>query len=521
MKVFSISTVSGKEKEIDIETVIKKYIEYSNVPEKKIDENGNEMDLSTAEKGHYRKGLEETENYLKQICKILENETAESVNEYLELFVRSYEEDKENRKYIKAALTASFSVEMIKKWRCENLNDVYENLSKVEKTIPVADNGYLSFDPFFAIYGWKRGNEKSGIKWYPPLKNEVVFNTVKVFMNREDKERLIKWIFEILAYDKKNFELNEYAKRFDQERIDLQNNLTLMIKEDEKLRNILIKELLDGKLLLDLAVQSKMPLKVKNLESDIKKQEERFKLEKEEREKSYRESADRQTQMINEKEDRIKALVKKTENLEKLEDQYDRAREELDDTKIRLDSQRKINEDIKRCDLETISKKDEKINELEQELKLTNATLADVRDALEAIRVDITIKNNEISHLKDSVNTKDSDAVEDLLQRLAANINNQIFYLSMFYQILSENNGQLDEVNVEMFKDVLEQVETALEEIGLKKIGLLNEVTEYDSAIHNSVSGALSNGEKVKVTGFGWEIKGEVFIRIPVEREVE
>ena len=50
-------------------------------------------------------------------------------------------------------------------------------------------------------------------------------------------------------------------------------------------------------------------------------------------------------------------------------------------------------------------------------------------------------------------------------------MNDQIFYLSMFYQILSEDNGVLDEMNLDMFKEVLLQVDSALEEIGLKKLG--------------------------------------------------
>ena len=90
----------------------------------------------------------------------------------------------------------------------------------------------------------------------------------------------------------------------------------------------------------------------------------------------------------------------------------------------------------------------------------------------------------------------------------------------MFYQILSEDKGVLDEMNLDMFRDVLEQIDSALEEIGLKKIGILDEVVEYDSAIHNPVSESISNGEKVKVTGFGWKINGEVFIKMPVEKEV-
>lgn len=113
-----------------------------------------------------------------------------------------------------------------------------------------------------------------------------------------------------------------------------------------------------------------------------------------------------------------------------------------------------------------MSQKDESIDSLNRELLLAKTELTEVNEKFEAIKVDITLKNNEIARLKESVGSKDSDATDNLLKGLISNLNDQIFYLSMFYQILSEDNGVLDEMNLDMFKEVLLQVDSALEEIG-------------------------------------------------------
>lgn len=518
MKIFNILTSLGKEKEIDLETAIKNYVEYSNVTKKAVDENGKE--IPPEEKRHYRKCFEEAQNALKQICKMLENENAESVAEYINTFTKLYEENKDDRRFIKKALLEKFSVNLVKKWRIEASAELYDSISKMERVLPLGDSGYFTYDANAAIYGWSKGNEKDK-SFYPPLPNESITSTLKQFIEHEDKEHLIQWIKALLSYDKKNFAMSDYGNDYNPERIVLQKNLSNMMKEDEKLRAILVKELLEGSLLFDLVNQSKEAERVSELETQLQKQVEDFELEKEEREQSYQERAARQKELIDQLDARITQLVNAQKQQERLEDLYERAGIELTKAKEDLFVQRQINEDIKKSDMEQLARKNEEIEALNHELLLTKAELVDIRENLEAINVDITLKNNEIARLKESVGSKDSDATDNLLKGLVSSLNNQIFYLSMFYQILSEDNGVLDEMNLEMFKEVLVQVDSALAEIGLKKLGSLDEIVEYNSALHNPVSESISNGEKVKVTGFGWEINGEVFIKVPVEREVE
>ncbi|SFC66660.1 hypothetical protein [Butyrivibrio sp. YAB3001] len=523
MKIFKIQTSTGQEKEVDIESVIKKYIEYSVGPKAKQDENGSDVEPLPEEKGHYKKCLDEARGELGQVCKLLATETPDQISEYLLMFVKMYEEDKENRRHIKKALLEDCSYNLIKKFRVESVDSLYEAIGRIEQVVPMDDNCYFTFNPISSIYGWSKGSEKEkgGLKAYPPLPNEAIVDTLKAFENHDDKERLSKWVVEILAYNKKNYVSEAFADKYEPERLVLQRNLSIMMKEDKKLKALLMVELLEGNLLFDLVNQSKEALRVGELEEEIKKQEEKYKKESEEKEKDYWKRAEAQKQIIQEKSDSISKLMAEQKEFEGLEVKFNRASEQLTTALSNLKAQQEINEDIKKSDMEKIQEKEKVIEALERDLLLTKSELTERIEELDALSVDMSLKNNEIERLKESVGSKDSDATEKLLKSLASDLNNQIFYLSMFYEILSEDNGVLDEMNREMFKNVLTQVDAALAGIGLKKLGNLGDVVDYDSSIHNSISESIANGEKVKVTGFGWEINNDVYIKIPVEKEVQ
>ncbi len=516
MKTFNISTSSGEKIEITLETVIKDYIAFSVIPRSIPTENGQERDLEPAEREHFRKCGDEVRDKLKQICKLLEKDSPEETAEYLNTFAKLYEEDKENRKLIKNALFEPPSVSLIKKNRYEAFDKVYDAITRIDKVVPQVDDRLLSLNPKSSLYGWME-TYKKGSTTHSPLTNEIILETLKVFIRHEDRKRLSEWIIEILSYDKDGFPSEAFADKFDAERMVLLKNLELMMKDDDALRSILVKELLEGSMLFDLAKQAKDAVRVKDLEAKLLQQEEDFKKEKEVIEKDFWERAERQKKIIEERNMSISELRSELKEYEQLEKNYKGAGKKLDDTLNDLESQKQINNELN----EQLSQKDESIDSLNRELLLAKTELTEVNEKLEAIKVDITLKNNEIARLKESVGSKDSDATDNLLKGLISNLNDQIFYLSMFYQILSEDNGVLDEMNLDMFKEVLLQVDSALEEIGLKKLGTLDEVVEYNSAIHNPVSESIANGEKVKVTGFGWEINGEVFIKIPVEKEVQ
>lgn len=103
------------------------------------------------------------------------------------------------------------------------------------------------------------------------------------------------------------------------------------------------------------------------------------------------------------------------------------------------------------------------------------------------------------------------------MRELVTGINEQFYYLTMFYLELKEN-GKLEEESIELFADTLNNIDEVLAGLGIKKIGIIDQKVSYDASIHNSTDAKTANGEQVVVSGYGWKIGGEVYIKAPVEK---
>ena len=122
-----------------------------------------------------------------------------------------------------------------------------------------------------------------------------------------------------------------------------------------------------------------------------------------------------------------------------------------------------------------------------------------------------------MQRLKEMAAQKEETARIEMMRELVSGINEQFFYLTMFYLELKDT-GKLEPESIELYADTLNNIDSVLARLGIKKIGVIDQTVNYDTSIHVSTDAKLSNGDKVVVSGYGWKIGDEVYIKAPVEK---
>lgn len=105
----------------------------------------------------------------------------------------------------------------------------------------------------------------------------------------------------------------------------------------------------------------------------------------------------------------------------------------------------------------------------------------------------------------------------DIMRELVTGINEQFFYLTMFYLELKDT-GKLEPESIELYADTLHNIDSVFENLGIKKIGVIDQKVAYDASMHISTDAKIANGEQVIVSGYGWKIGDDVYIKAPVEK---
>ena len=159
-----------------------------------------------------------------------------------------------------------------------------------------------------------------------------------------------------------------------------------------------------------------------------------------------------------------------------------------------------------------------KINDKDSLISNMNEEIIEIKNHCIALEADNSLRLNELQRKKEEIKRAEETAQNEIKKKLMYGLNNQLYYLTLFHHDLLDNKGKLNEENVDIYLYTLNEIENVLKNVGIKRIGTIDERVEYDSSIHISEEGSIANGEPVIIKGYGWIIGDEVYIKAPVEK---
>ncbi len=482
--------MAKKEKEIyDSERIydcLKQYISY--YIEKTEKDAECKENLKNGEKGEDEKepGDERTLNY-EIMIKNISKGGIDSLGVFVDALIRIKDEQNEWVSIEQEILTQKELLLCFKDFR-SSLPELYPILDRINNAFDVDKYYELSLSPNASIYGSILGNNSKK----SPLKNDNIIYILEMFLEKEDYNRFSAWIKEILLFST--------AKMVDgfQDYISERNSLREWIKE-QILKNVNYREGMSQEFLSDLIDSFYKKDRIEKEKDQLKREKQEFIERIEELEKNLDE--------LNKKQElKDKQIAEISLDLNKKESDFEKCKETLDDVFNRAIMLEKERDDLK----ENVLQRDEELLKKNNELEEANLKSS-------AMQSDLSLKNNELKKLKDDSNRIEKIAQSEIKKELIDGLNDQLFYLTLFYLDFMDN-GKLNEENIELYSNTLNEIDDVFEKIGIKKIGLIDEAVKYDSAMYCTNDASVADGDSVIVKGFGWIVGDEVYIKAPVEK---
>ena len=436
-----------------------------------------------------------------ELCKDISSEGISAVDMYAKGMIDLFEKGGKRKEDIVKALGYQESLKIFRKAR-ESIPDLYPILCQINDNLPV-DNYYeLTLTPDAYLYGSIISKDDSGTVGKLPQNNEVIKAMIELFQFVKDDSRLGEWMLAVLVYDPKQMDSyfpqdiigeRKALKEWGYNKICSDSKIKRAVM-DYLLKNHQIDTIFKGFRASSALNEDKQHLleNVNKLENELSSQKEEF------------------TKIIEAKDNIILSLK---QNLQ----EFNLCKEELMIKSERLDAQIGINERITIENERLLKEMEEDYYKMQDELTAAIKDVEKFKNELIALQSDYSLKCNELERMKLSASQKEDTAKFKMLQDFVNGVNDQFFYLTMFYLELKET-GKLTSDSIELFSDTLKNIDYVFESIGIQKIGIIEQETKYDSSIHISTDGAISNGEKVIVKGYGWKINNEVLIKAPVEK---
>lgn len=427
---------------------------------------------------------------------------------YVDAFKKLYSEKKDSKHDIKAMLVQGKSLRLFKEAR-SSIVDLYPVLVNVNNTFPVDDYSELSLSPEAALYGSEVDKKQKSSTKRAPMDNEEYQAMLDMFLQVKDYERFEKWIIALLMFTPDKL-MDCFRDKYTPEREVLKEWAYRQIVSQESYRRAVVDRLIKKQLLRTLVDayvdKPKLETQLADLGTEIKKLQEvnaQEKLQHEERRLKQYES-------IQQKDAEIAGLRNRVR-------EFDRIQEKLNSYIDRYQAQVSMNERI-------TNENDRRVQEIETERDCMQYELKEAKDRLDALQTDhaalqsdYNLRGIELQRLRDMMATKENTSRTDAMHELISGINEQLYYLTMFYLELKDT-GKLESETIELYADTLNNIDQVLADMGIKKIGVIDQIVNYDSSIHVSADAKLSNGDKVIVSGYGWKIGDEVYIKAPVEK---
>ncbi len=475
-----------------------------------------EKDLEKQEKEarmkESKKEYEENKRKYSLMYDALYSQIQEKGKEYLVYYVEGlkklYSERKDSKKDIKSILVSDRSLQLFKSVR-NNMDEFYPLMVSINETFPVDDFSEISLSPRAALYGSEICKTQRGATKKLPLRNEDIQKMLDLFLAKQDYKRFGEWIIAILVFSQEKlvdgFQMDFSAKREELKRWAYEQ---IEINDDYKkgVNYVLFEQNMFNKFIEAFSEQSSLKSKQIELENKVKCLEGKI----EEINNDHEARHEKQYEIIKEKDESIEGLRIKLKD-------YERCKEQLTCYIEKYKTQVDMNERITTENERRISEIEEHYDNVCDELTSTSSKLEDVQLQYTALQSDYSLKNNELIRLKEMSSQKEMSAKVEMMKELVSGINEQFFYLTMFYLELKDT-GKLGPESIDLFADTLENFETQFERIGIKKIGVIDQKVLYDSSIHVAPDSRIANGEQVVISGYGWMIGDEVYIKAPVEK---
>lgn len=497
------------------------YIEYClKSKKKKNKDNTKEIDIVEKDKVNDQKYQEITDqnsyeeqkkNYQNKydlMLKEIQNSDINKLEEYVEALKLLYKFKTDLKQEIKSVLVDASSIKLFKKAR-NSLSDLYPLLVTINEVFPVDDYWELSLKPHAALYGSELNKSKNGSVKKLPLDNNEIIQMLNLFLEKKDFKRFDSWIMAILLFDPELLH-NDYKREYTNKRKELKDWIYEQINADSDYKNSVINSLFSKGLLntlVDSYVNEKSlnKLNIEYIENNKKLEE---KIEKDNIDHKERHS--KQFSIIQDREAQIDDLKKKIND-------FERCKQQLTIYMQKYKAQVDINERVTIENENRLSEIQNENNDLKIELYEKEAMIDNLNSSLTALQADYSLRNNELNRLKELDSRKEENSKSVILKELISGINEQFRYLTMFYLELKET-GKLEAESVELYYDTLKCIDDVLADLGIKKIGSIDQKVHYDSSIHISTDAKISNGEEVTVMGYGWMVNDEVYIKAPVEK---
>ena len=431
---------------------------------------------------------------------------------YLDIYIdatkKLYKEKADWKRNIKTMLVSPKSLKMFRDFR-GNIVGLYPLLEKVNKTFPVDDYSELSLAPRAALYGSEVDKTQSGSTKKSPLPNEDIQAMLDAFLQVGDNNRLGDWLTAIIFFEPSQL-IDGFQKEFREKRKELKEWVAVQIKINEKYKYAVMDVLLKGNkltVLMDAFIdQSKAKAQHIELENKIKELEEQKAKERNE----HQAIQEKMRGIIQENDANISALQQKVID-------FERCQQQLSEYIKKYNAQVGANERIVIDNERRLSEIEAENEQIHDELAKAKARLEEVENRYSALESDFSLKSSELTRLKDTAVQKEEAIKIEVKRDLISGIKEQLDYLTMFCIDLKET-GRLAPENVELFADTLDNIDHALFELGIKKIGRIEQKAVYDASIHTSADVKISNGESVVIKGCGWKIGNEVYSKAQVEK---
>ena len=442
------------------------------------------------------------------MCDAVSKNGASSLSLYVDALKKLYETQSDWERDIKSALVGAKSLKLFREAR-SNIVELYPVLITINKTFPVDEYSELSLAPKAAMYGSEVNKTAKSSTKKAPLKNEEIQAMLELFIQVKDFKCFGEWLMSILV-----FAPDQLTEGFENEYIPMREQLKewayKQINSNDSYKRAVIDTLLKNKMLnvfVDAFVeQPVLKAKQAELEEKIKKLEEDNEKEKADHEDRRK----KQYEIIQEKDASLDELRQRVKD-------FERCKQQLMVYMKKHKAQVEMNERITSDNERRIQAMEADYDRMQDELSEATTQLDSLQTAHSALQSDFSLKNNELQHLRDMAAQKEETARTDLMRELVSGINEQFFYLTMFYLELKDT-GKLEPESIELYADTINNIDNVLADMGIKKIGVIDQKVSYDASIHISTDAKISNGEQVVVSGYGWKIGDEVYIKAPVEK---
>ena len=499
--------------------VVKGYVEYCiQNPKKKLTDKEKEClseggivkkeeELKALAKSHEEQRMSFQKAY-DAMCDTISKDGVSSLSLYVDALKKLYETKSDWKRDIKSVLIGAKSLKLFREAQ-SNIVELYPILLTLNKTFPVDEYAELSLAPKAAMYGSEVNKTAKGSTKKAPLKNEEIQAMLELFIQVKDFKRFGEWLMSILV-----FAPDQITEGFENEYVPMREQLKewayKQINSNDSYKRAVIDTLLKNKMLnvfVDAFVeQPVLKAKQAGLEEKIKKLEEDNEKEKADHEDRRR----KQHEIILEKEASLAELRERVKD-------FERCKQQLTVYMEKYQAQVDMNERITSDNARRIQTMETDYDRMQDELSAATMQLENLQTAHSALQSDFSLKNNELQRMRDMASQKEETARTDLMRELVSGINEQFFYLTMFYLELKDT-GKLEPESIELYADTINKIDDVLADMGIKKIGVIDQKVSYDASIHISTDARISNGEQVVVSGYGWKIGDEVYIKAPVEK---